>query len=103
MTDRVDAVFDALGDASRRRLFATVAEQGPVTATELAADLPVTRQAVTRQLHLLADAGLVSATRTGRETRYEAVPHALDDARGWLDAVGRRWDERLRALRRHLE
>jgi len=101
--EHVDAVFDALGDATRRRLFDAVASAGPITATELAEDLPVTRQAVTKHLVVLADAGLVTATRSGREKRYEAVPDALDDARTWLDDVGRRWDARLRALRRHLQ
>jgi DNA-binding transcriptional ArsR family regulator len=100
--DNVDAVFDALGDATRRRLFDAVASTGPITATELAGGLPVTRQAVTKHLVVLADAGLVTATRSGREKRYEAVPDALDDARIWLDEVGRRWDARLRALRLHL-
>jgi DNA-binding transcriptional ArsR family regulator len=102
VTAPADAVFDALGDATRRRLFATVAAAGPVTATALAADLPVTRQAVAKHLGVLADAGLVTARRQGREQRYEAVPDALDDARAWLDDVGRRWDERLDALRRHV-
>jgi len=99
----VDAVFDALGDATRRQLFSAVASAGPVTATELAGDLPVTRQAVSKHLGVLAAAGLVTARRSGRENRYEAVPEALDDARTWLDEVGRSWDARLRALRRHLE
>jgi DNA-binding transcriptional ArsR family regulator len=100
--ERVDAIFDALGDPTRRRLFDTVASTGPITATELAGELPVTRQAVTKHLLILAEAGLVTATRSGREKRYEAVPEALDDARVWLDEVGRRWDGRLAALRRHL-
>jgi DNA-binding transcriptional ArsR family regulator len=100
--EHVDAIFDALGDATRRRLFDTVASDGPITATELAGELPVTRQAVTKHLLVLADAGLVTATRSGREKRYEAVPEALDDARIWLDDVGRRWDRRLAALHRHL-
>lgn len=102
MNDHVDAIFDALGDATRRRLFYAVASTGPVTATELAGSLPVTRQAVTKHLVVLADAGLVAATRSGREKRYEAVPDALDDARVWLDEVGERWDARLRALQQHL-
>ena len=103
MNERVDAVFDALGDGTRRRLFDAVATTGPITATELAGTLPVTRQAVAKHLSVLAAAGLVTATRSGREKRYEAVPDALDDARVWLDEVGERWDARLRALRRHLQ
>jgi DNA-binding transcriptional ArsR family regulator len=95
-----DAVFDALGDATRRDVFSTVASSGPLTATQLAAGLPVTRQAVAKHLGVLADAGLVTAARAGRERRYEAVPGALDDARAWMDDVGRQWDRRLAALRR---
>lgn len=103
MNERVDVVFDALGDATRRRLFDAVATTGPITATELAGTLPVTRQAVAKHLGVLAAAGLVTATRSGREKRYAAVPDALDDARLWLDEVGERWDARLRALRHHLQ
>lgn len=102
MTSGVGAVFDALGDATRRQLFTTVASAGPLTATELAAGLPVSRQAVAKQLGLLADAGLVAARRDGREKRYEAVPAALDEARAWLDEVGHRWDRRLAALQRRV-
>jgi DNA-binding transcriptional ArsR family regulator len=103
VNEHVDAVFDALGDPMRRRLFDAVTSGGPVTATELAGELPVTRQAVAKHLNVLAAAGLVTSTRSGRENRYEAVPDALADARVWLDEVGRRWDDRLRALRRHVE
>jgi DNA-binding transcriptional ArsR family regulator len=103
VNEHVDAVFDALGDPLRRRVFDAVAATGPVTATELAGGLPVTRQAVTKHLNVLAGAGLVTSTRSGRENRYVAVPDALADARVWLDEVGRRWDDRLRALRRHVE
>ena len=99
----VDDVFAALGDPGRRSLVEAVAGRGSATATELAADLPVTRQAVAKQLALLADAGLLRATRTGRETRYELSPGPLDGAVAWMVEVGARWDERLAALGRSLE
>jgi DNA-binding transcriptional ArsR family regulator len=98
----VDRVFAALGDAGRRSLVETVATRGTATATELAADLPVTRQAVAKQLSALADAGLLRATRAGRETRYEVTPEPLQDAVEWMVWVGAAWDERLAALRRSL-
>ena len=101
-TRSVAAVFDALGDPGRRALVASVAERGTATATELAAELPVTRQAVAKQLAALADAGLLRATRIGRETRYEVTPQSLGDAAQWLVDVGARWDERLAALGRSL-
>ena len=100
---RVDGVFAALGDPGRRLLVESVAERGSATATELAAGLPVTRQAVAKQLSALADAGLLRATRTGRETRYEVTPEPLEDAVAWMVDVGARWDDRLAALGRSLE
>ena len=100
---RVDGVFAALGDPGRRSLVEAVAARGSATATELAADLPVTRQAVAKQLTALADAGLLRATRTGRETRYELTPGPLEDAVAWMVEVGARWDDRLDKLARSLE
>jgi DNA-binding transcriptional ArsR family regulator len=100
---RVDNVFAALGDPGRRALVEAVAARGNATATELAAGLPVSRQAVSKQLTTLADAGLLRATRAGRETRYEVTPGPLEDAVAWMVDVGAQWDDRLDALRRSLE
>ncbi len=94
----VDAVLGALSDATRRAVLAEVARVGPVTATTLAADLPVTRQAVAKHLDRLADAGLVHAERVGRETRWRVTPGPLGAARAWMDQVGAAWDRRLGAL-----
>jgi DNA-binding transcriptional ArsR family regulator len=101
--DGVDGVFAALGDPGRRSLVEAVAGRGTATATELAAELPVTRQAVAKQLATLADAGLLRATRSGRETRYEVTPGPLEDAVAWMVEVGATWDDRLAALARSLE
>lgn len=95
----VDRVFAALGVPGRRSLVEAVAARGTATATELAAERPVTRQAVAKQLSTLADAGLLRATRSGRETRYEVTPAPLEDAIEWMVTVGAAWDERLAALR----
>jgi DNA-binding transcriptional ArsR family regulator len=95
----IDRVFTALGDAGRRSLVEAVAARGTATATELAAELPITRQAVAKQLSALADAGLLHATRSGRETRYEVTPAPLEQAVEWMVSVGIAWDERLAALR----
>ena len=95
---RVDLVFDALGDPARRTLVEAVAARGEATATELAADLPVTRQAVAKQLAALADAGLLSSRRAGRETRYAVTPEPLQDAVAWMVDVGAAWDDRLARL-----
>ena len=95
---RVEQVFDALGDPGRRALVASVAERGTATATQLAAALPVTRQAVAKQLAQLADAGLLGSTKVGRETRYRVTPQPLTEAAAWLAEVGGQWDDRLAAL-----
>jgi DNA-binding transcriptional ArsR family regulator len=100
---RGEAVFAALADPTRRTVLGRLAEEGPLSATQLAARFPVSRQAVVKHLSALADAGLVHSERAGREVRYQLVPAALDDAVAWLVTVGNRWDRRLSALRRHLE
>ncbi|HKE76909.1 MAG TPA: metalloregulator ArsR/SmtB family transcription factor [Acidimicrobiales bacterium] len=102
-SDPPDAVFAALADPTRRRVLRAVAERGPVTATALAGALPVTRQAVAKHLGLLREAGLVAAERAGRETRFTARTGPLDDLAAWAAAAGRRWDDRLVRLRRHVD
>lgn len=93
-------VFAALADPTRRQLLETVSARGTATATELAAGLPISRQAVAKHLGVLADAGLVRAERAGRETRYVPTPAPLQDAVSWLTALGSPWDARLAALHR---
>ena len=100
--DRTGAVFAALSDPTRRQVMRALSERGAVTATELAAGLPVTRQAVTKHLHALSQAGLVTSERKGRETRYRLTPRPLAAAMDWIVEVGSRWDERLESLKAHL-
>jgi DNA-binding transcriptional ArsR family regulator len=101
--DRVDAIFAALADPTRRRLLGRLAEQHSATATELAASEPVTRQAVVKHLQSLGEAGLVTPSREGREVRYAVTAAPLDDAVGWMVTVGAQWDRRLARLRRRLD
>jgi DNA-binding transcriptional ArsR family regulator len=101
--DRVDAVFAALADPTRRRLLGRLAQQRSATATELAASEPVTRQAVVKHLQSLGEAGLVTPTREGREVRYALSAAPLEDAVGWMVTVGATWDRRLDRLRRRVE
>ncbi|MGH3129374.1 MAG: ArsR/SmtB family transcription factor [Gaiellaceae bacterium] len=101
-SDGAGAVLDALGDPTRRRLVGLLAARESATATELAAELPITRQAVSKHLGTLSAAGLVDARRRGRETRYRVRPEPLAEAMSWLAAVGAQWDERLEALRAFL-
>ena len=72
--DRAGAVFGALSDPTRRALLAAVAEHPATTATELAAQLPISRQAVLKHLNALTEAGLLDRTRSGREVRYQFTP-----------------------------
>ena len=95
-----DAVFGALGDGTRRNLLARLGELGEASATDLARELPVTRQAVQKHLGLLSDAGLVAARRAGREVLYRPTPGPMSEAMAWMAEVGGQWDERLAALER---
>lgn len=100
---RMDAVFAALGDPTRRRVLERLSRGGTVTATGLAAKLPITRQAVSKHLGALHEADLVDSERVGRETRYALKHEPLDDAARWIQTVSAEWDDRLEALRRTLE
>jgi DNA-binding transcriptional ArsR family regulator len=99
----VDAVFDALAEPTRRRVVETLARGGTVTASGLAGELPISRQAVSKHLNALRGAELVTSTRVGRETHYKLRPDPLDEAAHWIQMVSAEWDDRLEALRRSLE
>ena len=100
-SDAAGPVFSALADPTRRRLLTAIAEQ-PATATELASQLPISRQAVVKHLSALSDAGLLERERSGRDVRYHVTPAPLSDAVSWMAEVGGQWDERLAALGRTL-
>jgi DNA-binding transcriptional ArsR family regulator len=97
-----DAVFGALADPTRRELLSRVST-APATATELAADLPISRQAVVKHLGALAEAGLLERRRAGREVHYRVTPAPLSDAVSWIADVGAQWDERLASLAQRLQ
>ncbi len=96
-------VFAALGDPTRLDLVARLARRGPATATELAGELPMTRQAVSKHLDTLYGAGLVDRAKHGREVRYTFVAGPLGDAAAWLADVGSAWDDRIARLRDALD
>jgi DNA-binding transcriptional ArsR family regulator len=99
----VDLVFVALADATRRRVLELLAEEGGATATQLAGSFPVTRQAIAKHLQVLADAGLATSERRGRETQWTVTPSALAPAIDWMSRLGESgFDDRLAALQRHL-
>jgi DNA-binding transcriptional ArsR family regulator len=94
----VDEVFSALADPTRREVLRSVAQRPELTASRLAGELPITRQAVAKHLVALHRAGLVESHRQGRETRYTITPAPLMDAMGWMADVGAQWDTRLARL-----
>ena len=100
--DLAGDVFGALSDPTRRALLSSLAQHPAATATELAADLPISRQAVVKHLGALADAGLLDRERSGREVRYRVTPAPLSEAVGWMADVGAQWDDRLATLSRQL-
>jgi DNA-binding transcriptional ArsR family regulator len=99
VTDQAGPVFSALSDPTRRTVVEALATRETATATELASELPVTRQAVSKHLTALGSAGLVAAERRGRETHYRLTPEALSQALSWMEQVGTQWEKRLAALR----
>jgi DNA-binding transcriptional ArsR family regulator len=94
----VGAVFAALADPTRRQVIRSLSGAEPVTASGLAAELPITRQAIAKHLGALERAGLVEPHKEGRETRYRLTPAPLDDAIAWMEEVGARWDRSLARL-----
>jgi DNA-binding transcriptional ArsR family regulator len=101
--DPVGATFAALADPTRRHVIGVLSAGEEVSATELARELPISRQAVAKHLSALAEAGLVESSRHGRETRYRLTPGPLTDAAAWIDRVGGEWDSRLDRLQRHAD
>ncbi|MCO8274202.1 metalloregulator ArsR/SmtB family transcription factor [Actinoplanes sp. TRM 88003] len=96
-------VFAALADPSRRSILATLAARGPATATDLAAQLPITRQAIAKHLTLLAEAGLViPEPGERRRVRYRLDSAPMKIAQQFLGALARDWDGPLAALRDRL-
>jgi DNA-binding transcriptional ArsR family regulator len=96
-------VFAALGDETRLRLVARLCDHGPLSIARLTTGSNVTRQAITKHLHVLADAGLVRGTRDGRESVWELEPRRLEEARRYLDLVSKKWDEALGRLKAFVE
>ena len=98
-----EKLLEAVSDTSRRRVLDLILAHGEVTPTELAAELPFTRQAVAKHLAVLDRAGLVESKRTGREVRYSVRPLHLDVAVRAMAKVAARWDDRLGAIKRLAE
>ncbi len=96
-------VFAALGDETRLALMTRLGAGPPLSIAELAQGMPVTRQAVTKHLHVLSHAGLVRDFRRGRERMWQPEAQRLAEARRYLDAISKRWDEALARLKAYVE
>jgi DNA-binding transcriptional ArsR family regulator len=97
-------LFFALGDETRLQLLLQLSRKGPGSISTLSAGSAVSRQAVTKHLRILADAGYVQGERLGREHVWRLKPERLKDAQAWLDRLSAEWDEalgRLQALVEH--
>jgi DNA-binding transcriptional ArsR family regulator len=98
-----DELWSAVGDPIRRTMLDLLLTGGDGTATSLSAQLPVTRQAVTKHLAVLDRVGLVHRTAAGRERRYSVDEAQLARAAAQLASVGSSWDGRLRRIARIAE
>jgi len=99
----MDAVFAAVADPTRRLLLERLRMGTGLSIADLSADLPITRQAVTKHLDALQLAGLVRVRRAGRERLHDLDPTPLEAVDDWLRPYAEAWDRRLDALRAHLE
>jgi DNA-binding transcriptional ArsR family regulator len=96
----IDDLFGVLADPTRRAILQRLVHDGPRTATELAVDSPLTRQAIVKHLQALVDADLALPEREGRSVRYRATPARLADAVAWLVSASEGWDRRTARLPR---
>jgi len=96
-------LFAALGDETRLSLVSRLCDGGPMSITGLTAGFPVSRQAITKHLRVMEQAGLVRSTRHGRESVWQMDRQRLEDARRYLDVISRQWDLALDRLRKLVE
>jgi len=93
----------ALADPTRRAVFERLNSEGPASASKLASELPVSRQAIAKHLHLLDAVGLVDRREEGRQVVYTARVAPLRNMAIWLETVGEEWDARLEQLKRSFD
>jgi DNA-binding transcriptional ArsR family regulator len=96
-------VFFALGDGTRLSVVKKLSAGGALSATTLAGDANVTRQAIVKHLQVLEGAGLVTHEKHGREVLYALEARRLDDARSFLEGISAGWDRAIERLRRLVE
>jgi DNA-binding transcriptional ArsR family regulator len=96
-------IFAALGDRTRLDLVARLCSGGPLSIARLTAGADITRQAITKHLNILAEAGLVRDIRVGRERLWEVETHQLEEARRCLERISNQWDDALARLQLAVE
>lgn len=96
-------IFAALGDQTRLRFIALLSAGGAMSIAQLTAGTEITRQAVTKHLRVLADAGLVRDIKAGRERLWEFAPMQLKEARRSLEVIAQQWDHALSKLKMAVE
>ncbi|MFZ0012868.1 MAG: metalloregulator ArsR/SmtB family transcription factor [Acidimicrobiia bacterium] len=96
-------ILAALADPTRRAVFERLTSEGPASASKLASELPVSRQAISKHLGHLGSVGLVERSEEGREVVYSARLTPLGEVATWLETVGENWEGRLEKLRRSFE
>jgi DNA-binding transcriptional ArsR family regulator len=92
-------VFAALGDETRLRLIVRMSESGPLSIAGLADGFAMSRQAISKHLRVMSDAGLARSGRRGRETVWQLEQDGLAEARRYLQLISRDWDDKLRRLK----
>ena len=97
------AIFAALGDPTRLRLVNRLCERGPLSIAQLAVDEPVTRQAVSKHLQALEEAGITRSSRHGRQRIWELRPDRLVEVRRHLETISSQWDDAIGRLRKLVE
>jgi DNA-binding transcriptional ArsR family regulator len=102
-TAELDELWSAVADPTRRRVLDLLLAEDDASATSVAGELPITRQAVAKHLAVLDRVGLVEGRRRGREVRYAVRPERLDVAARSMAQVAAEWDTRLAAIKRIAE
>ena len=101
--EKMAAVFAALGDPTRLKLVAVLCAGGAFSIAQLTAGTDISRQAVTKHLQVLADAGVVEDIRQGRERLWQLEPDAIAEAQHALARIGQEWERRLHRLKAFVE
>jgi DNA-binding transcriptional ArsR family regulator len=96
-------LFAALGDKTRLALVARLCTGQPASISQLTTGTRLTRQAVTKHLRVLQEAGMVHSTRSGREALFSLDPEPMQQMQEYLDRVSGQWDQALSRLKSFVE